>query len=133
MKQEETVCRACAAKVTTELDPEQRCAKIRICGEIDHHSAKYIREQMDGVIARHHPLQVRMLLHEVNFMDSSGLGLMLGRYTRIREYGGRLILVDPTQEIMKILVLAGADKLFSIERSARDPFMTDQKQGGNPA
>ncbi len=107
-------------RVEVKFENESRQVSFRIHGEIDHHGAKPVREQMDEIIAKHHPLTVRMELGGVAFMDSAGLGLMLGRYTRISEYGGRLVLVDPTPGIMKILSLAGADKLFVIEFTDRE-------------
>ena len=52
----------------------------------------------------------------VGFMDSAGLGLILGRYAKVRELGGRLTVADPTPEAEKILRLAGADKLVTIKK-----------------
>ena len=60
-------------------------------------------------------------LSGVAFMDSSGLGLILGRYTRIHDMGGALSLRNASAEIMKIVKLAGIDKLISLE---------EQKKGG---
>ena len=47
-------------------------------------------------------------------MDSSGLGLILGRYTSVREVGGVLKIVNPSREIEKILALAGIERLIPI-------------------
>ena len=58
-------------------------------------------------------------------MDSSGLGLILGRLTRIKELGGKLVIADPNLQVMKILRLAGLDKKISVERSERNK--TDEK------
>ncbi|MBO5744296.1 MAG: anti-sigma factor antagonist [Clostridia bacterium] len=88
---------------------------IAIKGEIDHHSAKSIREQMDTEIFCHRKPKVILDLSGIDFMDSSGLGLILGRYTKIKDLGAVLILKDPTQEIIKILKLAGVDKLIKIK------------------
>lgn len=121
MKQSEPLGSFLLEGTQVEIEPEYDLRQVlfRIHGEIDHHGAKRVREQIDEEIARHHPLTVRIDLGNVSFMDSAGLGLMLGRYTRISEYGGKLILLDPTPAIMKILSLAGADKLFPIEFTAR--------------
>ena len=53
-------------------------------------------------------------LSRVDFMDSSGLGLILGRYTRMKDIQGILKLSHPTPQIIKILTLAGVDKLIPI-------------------
>lgn len=94
-----------------------RNMRVIIDGDIDHHSAKYIREQIDTAIFYCHPETVEMDLSKVSFMDSSGLGLILGRLTRIRELGGRLKLLDPTAQTVKILDLAGVGQLIEVEYS----------------
>ena len=91
--------------------------RVTIDGDIDHHSAKYIREQIDTAIFYCRPSEVVMDLSKVSFMDSSGLGLILGRFTRIREIGGHLKLLDPTPQTVKILELAGVGQLIAIEYS----------------
>lgn len=85
---------------------------ISIEGEIDHHTAKFIREEIDKAIYFYRPQSAVMDLAAITFMDSSGLGLILGRYTQIMQLGGKFILKDPTPEITKILVLAGVDRLI---------------------
>ena len=87
---------------------------VCIDGDIDHHSAKYIRETIDKEIFLTRPRVMILELSEVDFMDSSGLGLILGRYTRMREIGGLLKLSNPTPQTVKILALAGVDKLIPI-------------------
>ena len=105
---------AIAVAVKSTYNEKQRIARFAILGEIDHHGAKKAREEIDRIISAHHPKRVELVLDGVSFMDSAGLGLMLGRYTRVQEYGGELTLVNPTPAICKILALAGADKLFGI-------------------
>ena len=85
-----------------------------IDGDIDHHSAKYIREAIDREIFLTRPTVMVLELSRVDFMDSSGLGLILGRYTRMKEIRGILKLSRPTPQIIKILTLAGVDKLIPI-------------------
>ena len=56
--------------------------KIKLRGEIDHHSALVLREEADSLIYRFRPQEVAIDLSTIEFMDSSGLGLLLGRYQR---------------------------------------------------
>ncbi len=86
-------------------------------GEIDHHSARRIREEIDREIIRLRPAVVKLDFSGVNFMDSAGLGLILGRYTRVSEYGGELIITDPPTGVKKLLKLSGTDKLIKSEYS----------------
>ena len=87
---------------------------IAIEGDIDHHSAKYIRDSIDSAIFLFSPTLAVLDLSSVTFMDSSGLGLILGRYTRLREVGGILKIANPSNEIKKILYLAGLEKYIPI-------------------
>ncbi len=89
---------------------------LTIVGEIDHHSAKPLREAIDAALFYHRPKLLRLVLSEVSFMDSSGIGLLLGRYTRMEELGGKTVLVKPTKQMMKLLSLAAIDKTIPIER-----------------
>lgn len=93
---------------------EEDTLYVSIDGDIDHHSAKYIREAIDREIFLARPMVMVLELSQVDFMDSSGLGLILGRYTRMREIGGILKLSHPTPQTVKILTLAGVDKLIPV-------------------
>ena len=80
-----------------------------ISGEIDHHSAKGIRETVDSALVSYSPDELIMDLSGVSFMDSSGLGLILGRKRKTDEMGIGLVLINPTDGCKKILRLAGME------------------------
>ena len=88
---------------------------VLVRGEVDHHSAKGLREEIDHAMYLYRPETLALDLSGVDFMDSSGLGLILGRYTKLQTLGGKLVVTRPTSEIRKLLQLAGAEKLFPIE------------------
>ena len=60
------------------------------------------------------PIRAVMDLSDIDFMDSSGLGLILGRYNRLRGLGAELVLENPTLPIEKILCLAGVERMIPI-------------------
>lgn len=91
-----------------------------IRGELDHHSVRELREVIDAVLIDHRPKEVVFDLSEVTFTDSAGLGLVLGRYTRIGGYGGTLRLTQVSEEFFKILRLAGVDRFLAIEGRKKD-------------
>ncbi len=101
-----------ASKITVRSDG----AKLTISpkGDIDHHSARILRERIDNEMYLNRPEILILDLSGIEFMDSSGLGLLLGRYQRAKDLGIRLILTGCSDRIMKILSLAGADKMFDI-------------------
>lgn len=104
--------------IRCEKDGTTLC--ITVFGEIDHHSAKALRDAIDRALFYHRPHLLLLRLSEVGFMDSSGLGLILGRYTRMQELGGSMKIVDPTPAIAKILHLAGLEKKIPVEKKAED-------------
>lgn len=107
-----------AKQCSVEAAYSDNLLAIRVNGEIDHHTAASIRADIDREIYFYRAEKVVIDLSGVSFMDSSGLGIILGRYAKIKELGGTLAILDPTPEIMKILRLAGADRLVTIKCSA---------------
>lgn len=87
----------------------------RLCGEIDHHSAAMLRRELDDYICRHRPQVVRLDTSEVDFMDSSGLGLLMGRYALLQRMGGELILYRPTTSVLRMVNMAGMERILKIE------------------
>jgi len=89
---------------------------VRLAGEIDHHTARSMREQIDSAIDRSRPDTLYLDFSGVNFMDSSGVGLIMGRYRAVRLYGGALELVGLSPQIEKITRLAGLDRLNLVKK-----------------
>jgi stage II sporulation protein AA (anti-sigma F factor antagonist) len=84
---------------------------VRLCGEIDHHSARKIREQVDSAIEMFRPAKLCLDFKEVSFMDSSGIGLIMGRYRLIQLYQGSLEIINISERIKKVVSLSGIDRL----------------------
>lgn len=85
-------------------------------GEIDHHSAAALREEIDSHLTGG---QVSLLILDfggVTFMDSSGIGLVMGRYRQMEYQGGSLQLINTPPQIYKVMRIAGLHKLATIER-----------------
>ena len=101
--------------VEFEFGENVLCAHIK--GEIDHHSALYAREAIDKEIFLKRPNVLLIELSNVGFMDSSGLGLIMGRYTLMKKLGGSTALLDPSEAIMRIVSLAGLERIVKIERA----------------
>ncbi len=90
-----------------------------LSGEIDHHTAKGIREEIDDAVLRAVPLKVYLDFKDVVFMDSSGIGLVMGRYSLMQEHGGELHVVNMSSSIDKVMKLAGLDNLVHIENGRK--------------
>ncbi len=94
-------------------DGDELCAVL--CGEIDHHTAVSTRAEIDRKIDEYRPRRVVLDLGCINFMDSSGLGLVMGRYAHIQALGGELCVRNAGERIKRIFIMAGLDKKIRIE------------------
>lgn len=88
---------------------------IRLFGEIDHHSAVDVRTHIDEKLLSERPARVCLDLSAIDFMDSSGLGLMMGRFSLVRRYGGNFVVLDPSPAALKMISLAGMERLITIK------------------
>ncbi|MBR2354359.1 MAG: STAS domain-containing protein [Clostridia bacterium] len=93
--------------------------ELTLRGEIDHHSAVGIRTEMDERIREEHPRKTVLDLSGIDFMDSSGLGLIMGRFALMERLGGELTLKNPNERLMKIFELAGLERMIRIECDAK--------------
>ncbi|MBO7403548.1 MAG: anti-sigma factor antagonist [Clostridia bacterium] len=84
-------------------------------GDIDHHTARLIRSRIDTKVYIQRPDELILDLSRVCFMDSSGLGLILGRYAKAVELGIAFKVANPSPQIRRILDLAGTERLIKIE------------------
>ena len=91
--------------------------KIKLRGEIDHHSAVAVRTSIDDIIRKKSPMELVIDMSAVNFMDSSGLGLIMGRYALMKQMGGNTVVADPNARIEKIMRLAGLERIVSIRHT----------------
>ena len=98
-----------------EIVYEKHVLKIKIRGDIDHHSAKGIRDRIDNEIFSKRPSMVVLDLSVVEFMDSSGLGLIMGRYANSKEIGASFLIYKPCKKVKKILELAGVERIMDIK------------------
>lgn len=89
---------------------------VKLMGEIDHHSAVGVRSDIDALIFEVRPRKIVLDLSEISFMDSSGLGLIMGRYALARDLGCAMTLRAPSVAVMKILSLAGMERMIKIEK-----------------
>ena len=97
-----------------ELKQEPQKLTAFLSGEIDHHRAKELREAIDFAVREQYPPTVILDFRRVTFMDSSGIGLIMGRYKIMQPLGGQIILRDPAPHISRVLRLAGMERLAAI-------------------
>ena len=82
-----------------------------LAGELDHHAAEDVRRELDAALDRRRGGRLVLDLSRLTFMDSSGIGVVIGRYKKVKSTGGRLAVRGLTEKTDRILRLAG---LYSI-------------------
>ncbi len=103
--------------VKIEIMPE--VITVRLNGDIDHHNAAPIRERIDEEIIRHEPSLLILDFSGVDFMDSSGIGLVMGRYRLLKDRDAKINVVNAPPHIEKVMRLAGLERLAQIETYGR--------------
>ena len=98
----------------TEYKSEVDKMTVFLSGEIDHHRAKRISQDVDTKIAIFKPKTVFLDFSDVSFMDSSGLGVLIGRYKAISAVGGKAAIISPSVTAKRLITLAGLHKIIPI-------------------
>ena len=87
---------------------------VRLPAEIDHHNAEEIREEADRILQRRMIRSVVFDFGDTVFMDSSGVGMIMGRYKLMRFMGGDVTAVRANERMKKILKLSGICRLIDV-------------------
>lgn len=117
--------------MAVQIDIADEILTARIIGDIDHHNAKEMRETIDNAVIKGEIKDLELDFRDVSFMDSSGIGLVMGRYKLMQEVGGTLRLCNVANHIKKVMVLAGLDRLAIMDKPERHPVPDkSEKTGG---
>ena len=100
--------------MNTKYIKEDKLLILEITEEIDHHTTEKIRRRADYEIQRYMPKDIIFDFNSVVFMDSSGIGLLMGRYKTATMLNGRLSLINVSENIKKILEMSGVLKIIPI-------------------
>ena len=90
------------------------CLMIRLPEEIDHHKSAYISANADRYILKEEVNHVVFDFEDTKFMDSSGIGIILGRYKKISCFGGKVFAIHADRQIRRILYISGLSKIVEI-------------------
>ena len=93
---------------------EDRLLVFEITEDLDHHSSEMIRRRADYEIQRFMPKRVVFDFNRVVFMDSAGIGLVIGRYKTASSFGGKLEMVNVNDNLRRIFEMAGILKMIPI-------------------
>jgi stage II sporulation protein AA (anti-sigma F factor antagonist) len=88
---------------------------VKVSGELDHHFADEIRIRIDSELIKPPIRDILFDFNNLSFMDSSGIGLVMGRYRNLVKSGAELHITGTSQQIFKMFKLAGIEKLAKLE------------------
>ena len=99
-----------------DIEVEDDAVTAYISGEIDHHNAPSVRREVDMAVERVYPEKLVLDLGRVTFMDSSGIGLIMGRWKLMQTISGELVVANAPDYIKKVMRVAGLEKLCQAQR-----------------
>ena len=100
--------------MTVTYNEKDKLLLLQITEEIDHHCAEKIRTRADFEIQKYIPKKLVMDFENVNFMDSAGIGMILGRYKMITMFGGTMNMINVNPSIKKVFEMSGILKIIPI-------------------
>ena len=93
---------------------EKRALLVRLRGELDHHTAVKIREEADRMLRSTNAVNIIFDFSELSFMDSSGIGMIMGRYKKVRTLGGRVFAFGVNAQSLRIMEMSGIDRIIKL-------------------
>ncbi|MFB9325294.1 MULTISPECIES: anti-sigma F factor antagonist [Paenibacillus] len=102
-----------------ELEHYRDVLIVRLKGELDHHTADIVRFKMEEAILRGNSAHVILSLKDLLFMDSSGLGVILGRYKQLKARDGKMVVCDVNPGVYRLFELSGLFKILPIHENER--------------
>lgn len=116
--------------VTLQSDMRSQRLTAFLSGEIDHHSAKTIREEIDLAVGEQIPKELWLDFRDVSFMDSSGIGLVMGRVRLMELHGGQVVVSNPSAHISKVMRLSGIDRLAKLQTAPQSVMAAAESNTG---
>ena len=98
-----------------EYIKEDKLLIVKIIAEIDNHTTEKLRRKIDNEITRYMPRKVIFNFDKVSFMDSAGIGMIIGRYKIIKMLGGELEIKNVSRSIRKVFEMSGITKIIKLE------------------
>lgn len=104
--------------MNVKYNKEDKLLVLELTEEIDHHSTEKIRRRADYEIQRHMPKKTIFDFSGVTFMDSAGIGMVIGRYKMVSMLGGQVSMTNVKPNVKKIFEMSGILKIIPIENCA---------------
>lgn len=97
-----------------DLEKREDILCVRLDGELDHHTAIQLREKVDRAIKNLGLSNILLNLERLTFMDSSGLGVILGRYNQVKSLGGEMVVCCVKPQVKRLFEMSGMFKIVQV-------------------
>lgn len=101
--------------MNVNYEEKDKLLLLEITEEIDHHTSEKIRRKADYEITRYMPRKVIFDFHHVTFMDSAGIGMVLGRYKMMKMLGGSVEMINVSPMLKKVFEMSGITKICPLK------------------
>ena len=100
--------------MTIGYETQEGSLRVRLTGELGHHEAISLMSRLSGLVEDHLPVRMELDLSGLEFMDSSGIAVVVQTARKCRNCGGRLAVVNTPAQAKKVLNCAGIHRLVEI-------------------
>lgn len=103
-----------------EMERNRQALIVRLSGELDHHTAELVKRKLESEMEKEDIAHIVLSLRDLTFMDSSGLGVILGRYKQITARGGRMVVCDIIPSVYRLFEMSGLFKILPIHSTEEE-------------
>lgn len=96
------------------------CLIVHLIGELDHHSAEEVRIKIDDRIDRDNIKKLILNFRDVTFMDSSGIGVVIGRFKKLKNKGGKICVAEVNKRVDRVFSLSGLYKIIDCYKNVEE-------------
>lgn len=100
-----------------DLERKGTVLLVRLVGELDHHAAEQLRTKVEKEFENGELKHIVLNLEHLSFMDSSGLGVILGRYKQVKNVGGEMVVCAISPAVKRLFDMSGLFKIVRLEES----------------
>lgn len=103
-----------------DFEIKERCLIVKLNQDLDHHSAVVLRDKTDRIILQGNIKHIIFDFKNVSFMDSSGIGVIMGRYKKVIFTGGKVAVTSVNNSVDRIFTLSGLYKIIEKYETIRE-------------
>ena len=103
-----------------EFKKEDKVLIFKLTEDVDQHTSEKIRRKMDNEIKGYIPREVVFDFSNISFMDSAGIGMVLGRYKLAKMLNGNLEIINVNRSMKKIFDMSGVSRIIDIKEEDKN-------------